>query len=182
MNRIDSRLRIRLHPGTRMTYGMRFLISVLLVFVAGGFAFGQDSSADQQDNKLSPKFTQAAISAMVSIHQAKQNIATVVTRNLPSGYYNPSYAAQAYEQVNVAQVDATTNGDQQAATLLSDYFNNVKSWAENYKAQRESMNATTTMGQDFLKQDPKWQNIESCEKAMNSMLTSREYTEIFACE
>lgn len=156
---------------------------LLLAFAGSGFArsAGQSSSSDSQD-RLSTAFTQAATSAVIGIHQSKQNIANVVNKNLPSGYYNPNLAAQAYEQVRQAQIVAKTNGDQQAATLLNSYFTKVKSWAEKYKSDRQSMNATNTMGQDVLGQDPEWQAIESCEKGLNTMLTNRVYSDIASCQ
>jgi hypothetical protein len=158
------------------------LICVLLVTLVGfRFAFAQESGANAED-KLSRQFTQSATSAMVSIHQVKQSIATVLTKNLPSGYYDPALGAQAYEKVRTAQVNAATNGDQQAATLLNSYFTKVKDWAEKHKSDRQSMNATQTMGQDWLSQDPAWQSIEACEKALNTVLIDRAYKNIPSCQ
>lgn len=125
---------------------------------------------------------QSATSALIAIHQAKQNIATVVTKNLPLAYYNPDLAARAYDQVRQSQIAATTNGDQQAAALLNSYFTNVKTWADKYKADRQSMNATNTMGEDILSDDAGWQAIESCEKAFNTMLANRVYNNIPSCQ
>jgi hypothetical protein len=158
------------------------LICVVLLRLLGyQFALGQDASTNAQD-KLSRQFTQSATSAMVSLHQVKQNIATVLEKNLPGGYYDPNLAARAYENVRTAQTDATTNGDQQTATLLDAYFTKVKTWAEKYKAARQSMNATRTMGEDFLTDDPEWQAINTCEKALNTLLTQGVYHEIRSCQ
>jgi hypothetical protein len=154
---------------------------LLLAFVGFRFAFGQDSVANTED-KLSRQFTQSATSAMVSIHQVKQSISTILTKNLPSGYYDPALGAQAYEKVRTAQVDATTNGDQQAAILLNSYFTKLKDWAEKHKSDRQSMNATNTMGQDWLSQDSDWQTIEACEKALNTVLIDRVYKNIPSCQ
>ena len=158
---------------------------LLLIAPSPGFAAEparQSSSSDSQD-RLSAAFTGPATSALISIHQAKQNIANVVTKNLPLGYYDPKLAAQAYEQVRQSQIAATTNGDQQAATLLNSYFTKVKKWAEGYKAARQSMDATNTIaGPDMLADDSAWQAIESCEKDFNTMLLNRVYDEIASCE
>ena len=177
--------RSSLPPGTRYRTPICrafFLLTavVLLSFGSLRSAVGQDS-ATNTDNKLSTQFTKAATSAMISIHQAKQHIATVVSQNLPSGAYNPDYATRAYEQVRNAQLEATTAGDQQTEALLNSYFLKVKEWAEKYKAARQSMNATRTMGEDFLTRDSDWQAIESCEKAFNTLLINRVYDDIRAC-
>jgi hypothetical protein len=160
--------------------------SFVSVLTSGAAAHAQAATlqtppSDAQ-NSLSAAFTKPATSALIAIHQAKQNIANVVAKNLPIGYYNPNLAAQAYDQVRQAQIAATTNGDQQAAALLDKYFTKVKAWAEQYKAARQSMNATRTMGENMLAQDSGWQAIETCEKAFNAMLVNRVYNEIASCE
>ncbi len=141
----------------------------------------QSPSPASPDN-LSAGFTKSATTALIAIHQSKQNIANVVTRNLPIGYYRPDLAAQAYDQVRQSQLDAITSGDQQAATLLNSYFTKVKTWAEQYKAARQSMDATDTMGENMLAQDSGWQEIESCEKQFNKMLINRVYNGIGSCQ
>ena len=136
----------------------------------------------ESSTALSSGFLRPATSALVALHQAKQNIADVVTKNLPIGYYNPNFAAQAYDQVRQSQIAAKTSGDQNAANLLNSYFTKVKTWAEKYKAARQSLNATNTMGgPDMLKDDPDWQAIESCEKDLNTMLGNRVYNDIASC-
>jgi hypothetical protein len=141
---------------------------------------GQQPNPRPQD-QLTTQFTQNANSALVSIHKTKQNIAMVVTKNLPTFYYDPNLAANAYEQVRAADLSATSNGDRQTSTLLASYFAKVRGWAQKYKADRESMNATTTVGEDFLDNDPDWQAIETCEKALNALLVSRAYSDVSSC-
>jgi hypothetical protein len=148
------------------------------VLIASAFAVSQDLSTQ---DKLSRQFTQSATSAMVSIHQVKQNVARILESNLPSGYYDPQLSAKAYEDFRAAETNATTHGDQQTATLLSSYFTKVKSWVEKYKEQRKDMDATRTMGEDFLNDDPDWHAINTCEKELNSLLTSGSYSEIGSC-
>jgi hypothetical protein len=164
--------------------GMRKSLAVCLAFallLIASSAAALQSSADLQDG-LSKEFTQSATTAMIAIHQAKQNIANVVANNRPSGYYNPNLAAQAYDQVRQSQIVARTSGDQQAATLLNSYLTKVKTWAEQYKADRQSLNATNTIGENTLAQDSDWQAIESCEKAFNEMLIVRKYSDIRSCQ
>ena len=81
-----------------------------------------------------------------------------------------------------SQIVATTNGDQQAATLLNSHFMKVKAWADKYKAARQSMNATDTIGENPLARDSDWQAIESCEEALNTMLIKRVYNAIPSCQ
>lgn len=158
-------------------------VAVLLVLTSSVSAIPgwrvQDASSQQ---KLSKGFMDAATTALVSIHTAKQNILNIVQNNLPSGYYNPRLATTAYEQMRQAQIAATTDGDQQAAALLDSYWQKVKAWADKYKEARQSMNATDTMNKNDIAQDPDLQAIDACEKGFNNMLISRVYNEIPSCQ
>jgi hypothetical protein len=152
---------------------------LLLLLLRPGNSRAQDADTT---TKLSRQFTQSATTALVSIHRTKENIATVVSKNLPGGYYNPNLAAQAYEHLRTAQLSANSDGDQQAALLLSSYFTKVKTWAEGHKVDRQSLNASRTMGENAISQDPDWQAIDSCEKALNAMLISGQYSSISSCQ
>jgi hypothetical protein len=153
---------------------------LLWLLAIPGLMTAQDVGANAND-QLSGKFVQSATVALVSIRDVKQNIATVLSKNLPSGYYDPKLGTDAYEKVRLADVSATTNGDQQAAKLLDTYFAKVKTWAESYKTDRANMNANRTMGEDFLSDDSVYQAIQACEKAYNTMLVNRSYLEIAEC-
>jgi hypothetical protein len=159
------------------------LAAVCLAFslIAPGLAAAWQPPAYDSQEKLSKEFVQPATSALIAIHTSKQNIADVVSKNLPNGFYDPNLAAKAYDQVRQSEIAAHTSGDQKAATLLNSYFTKVKAWADKYKEARQNMNATNTMGEDFLNQDSDWQAIQSCEKAFNTMLTSRAFHDIDSC-
>lgn len=145
----------------------------------------QQPSAQPQSsesaNHLSPAFLRSATSALVAIHECKQNVARVVSKNLPRGFYDPNLAARAFGQVEQTKIDASTDGDHQAATLLNSYVTKVKTWAERHKADRDAMNASRTMGEDPLAQDSDWQAIESCENGLKTMLSHRVFDEIAGC-
>lgn len=167
----------------RAGVSIALLVIVTRIGLAADPALQSADSSPDPSTLLSDEFRKPATSALIAIHQAKQNIAKVVTKNLPIGYYNPNLAAQAYDQVRQSQIAAQTDGDQQAATLLNSYFTKVRTWAEQYKAARQSMDATNTMaGPEMLADDSDWQAIESCEKAFNAMLDSRVYNAIASCE
>jgi hypothetical protein len=179
--KIGSLTRKDCRIGTVQVAAACLAFTLLLAFPGSGAADPVWQASANSQEGLSKAFTQSATTALIAIHQAKQNIANVVSKNQPIGYYNPNLAAQAYDQVRQSQIAASTGGDQQAATLLNAYFMKVKTWAEQYKAARESMNATNTMGENMLAQDSGWQAIESCEKSFNTMLINRVYNDIPAC-
>lgn len=151
---------------------------VLVLLLNAAMATAQ---AQGEENGLSKQFTQSAITAMASIHQVKESIATVVAKNLPGAYYNPRLGSQADLDVRSAQLQATTSADQEAATLLNSYFNKVRNWGLKYKSARESMNGTQTIDEKFLENDSEWQAIETCEKGLNAVLTARTYSNVPSC-
>lgn len=157
------------------------LVSLILTSRLLASPIWQAQDADPQQ-KLSKGFMDAATSALVSIHSVKQNILNIVVNNLPSGYYDPKLGTAAYQQVRQAQIAASTNGDQQAATLLGNYFQQVKTWAEGYKEARQNMDATNTMNKNDITQDPQLQSLDACEKGLNSMLVSGSYSPVDSCQ
>jgi hypothetical protein len=170
-----------LSPRGRAGNALLLLSIFFLACMEIPLAFGQNPDAANGD-ALSREFNQSAISAMVSIHQAKDHMATVISKNLPGAFYDPGLAAEAYEKVRMAEVSATTTGDQQTASLLTSYFTKIKNWADKYKADRQNMNATRTMTHDLLAKDSEWQSIEACEKALNTLLVNRTYAPIGSCQ
>jgi hypothetical protein len=134
--------------------------------------------------KLSKGFMDAATRALVSIHSVKQSVLNIVENNLPtgSGYFDPKLGTTAYEQLRQAQIAATTSGDQQASTLLGNYFQQVKAWADKYKEARQSMDATNTMNRSDITEDPQLQGLDACEKGLNSMLISGVYSDVDSCQ
>lgn len=157
---------------------VKCLVLILVLSLNAAIATAQ---AQSEENGLSKQFTQSAITAMVSVHQVKESIATVVAKNLPGAYYNPHLGSQAELDVRTAQLQATTNADQQVATLLDSYFNKVRNWGLKYKSARESMNGTKTIDEKFLENDSEWQAIEACEKGLNTVLTARTYSNVPSC-
>jgi hypothetical protein len=170
--KIGSLTRKDCRIGTVQVAAACLAFTLLLAFPGSGAADPVWQASANSQEGLSKAFTQSATTALIAI---------LVSKNQPIGYYNPNLAAQAYDQVRQSQIAASTGGDQQAATLLNAYFMKVKTWAEQYKAARESMNATNTMGENMLAQDSGWQAIESCEKSFNTMLINRVYNDIPAC-
>jgi hypothetical protein len=164
-------------------FGLRsiFCPVTCLVFLLSLNAAIATAQVQGEENGLSKQFMQSAITAMASIHQVKESIATVVAKNLPGAYYNPHLGSQAELDVRTAQLHATTSADQQAATLLDSYFNKVRNWGLKYKSARESMNGTKTIDEKFLENDSEWQSIGACEKGLNAMLTARTYSNVPAC-
>lgn len=163
--------------------------SVSLVFCAGVFVLilsprlqgQQDANANSHD-MLSRQFTKSATTAMVSIHELKESIANVISKNLPNGSYNPTLAARAYQGLRAAELDATSEGDNKTVPLLDFYFTKVRTWGNKYSTERRSLNATDTMGENVLDNDSDWIAIQACEKSLNSLLRDRKYNYIHLCK
>lgn len=165
---------------TRRSFTIKVLLLTSLTLLATPHWQAQVADSSQ---KLSKAFMDAATQALVSIHSVKQSVLNIVENNLPTatGYFDPKLATTAYEQLRQAQIAAKTSGDQQAATLLGNYFQQVKAWADKYKDARQSMDADNTMNRSDITQDPQLQTLNACEKGLNSMLISRVYRNVDSC-
>jgi hypothetical protein len=131
--------------------------------------FCQADSADARQ-RLSREYAEQATSALASIHTWKGNMVDVIARHLPSGYYDRNLGVRAYESTSQSQIKAKTDGDHQAASLFDSYFKKVQAWGEKHKAARQTMDASGTMGENDVSDDPDLQTIDACEKALNAML------------
>jgi len=167
--------------GTRRSLAFEVVFVMSLTLLATPLLQAQVADSSQ---KLSKGFMDAGTQALASIHSVKQRVLTIVENNLPaaSGNFDPQLGTAAYEKVRQAQIAATTSGDQQSATLLGNYFKQVKAWADKYKEARQSMDATNTMNRSDITQDPQLQMLDACEKGLNSMLISGTYSSVDSCQ
>ena len=168
---------------SKSDFGFRFRICAVnwMILLLSFTVTSAIAQTQNDENGLSKQFTESAITAMVSIHQVKESIATVVSKNLPGAYYDPHLASRAELDVRTTQLQATTSDDQQTAAMLNSYFSKLRNWGLKYKSARESMNGTNTTSEKFLENDADWQAILACEKGLNAMLTARSYNDIASC-
>lgn len=131
---------------------------------------------------LSQEFTNAALGELAQMREWKGAIETMIAMQIPvTGTYLQDYHARAEEGLRFASVAATTPSDHSAYQLLQSGFNTLANWADSAVANRQALNATRTLGENVLKNDPVLEKISNCGKFLSSMLVSGNYSDSPSC-
>src|SRR5215469_14720064 len=105
----------------RARYGIQIALLFVLANVLTLPLCGQVN--DKSSDKLSPAFSQAALSALADIYRWKETAqAAAKSAALPDMPPGRPLKSSAYEHVRLAQMSANTQGDQQAGAILEKHF------------------------------------------------------------
>lgn len=134
-------------------------------------------------NAMSDRFMNAAIQDLALIKHWRSVLAYGVTKGVPGdGSRLVIEHDKSAEGLRLANVAASTNGDQQAMQLLNNHFNNVNSWNDTLISERKNMNtANYSMTENALSQDPTYQKIAACSEFLAKMLPSGQFSDDGTC-
>jgi hypothetical protein len=89
---------------------------------------------------------------------------------------------RASEALRLSQVAASSNSDQEALQLLTNYVNTVQGWNDTLVSQRKSMDTGQySMTPNSMQNDPAYQKITACSKFLSSMLPSGQFQDNGSC-
>jgi hypothetical protein len=168
-----ARIEERRH-GLRGGFRNRVLLALCLLVIT---PVGRTQDAQDSSQVLSRDFVLSATGALARLHSVKQNMVEVNSSRMPGVEYNKDLAVQAYEKIREAQVNAKSSGDQSTADMLTSYAKRLQGWGEQYRSARESMDASKTMGEDEVRNDPDLQTMDECERGLAAALKRGSYTE-----
>ena len=140
------------------------------------------TSAQIGADRLSPEFQRAAVTALSQMREFKGVMEAVVQQGTPIGgpwiqkFETDSRAALAHTSVAVS-----TEGDHRALPLLQHAWGQLETWAHTIAAERKAMNATRSMNEDALANDPALAKLSECGGDLSQMVASGTFREIAAC-
>jgi len=134
-------------------------------------------------NALSSNFMTAAIQDLALIKDWGTTLAFAVTKGVPGdGSRLVVPRDKAAEGLRLAKVAVSTEGDRNAMQLLSNHFDNVKTWHEHLVTARKSMStANYSMSEDALNHDPAFQKLATCSEFLGTMLPNGTFSDNPAC-
>jgi hypothetical protein len=139
---------------------------------------GAASSADH----LSPEFQTAAINALSQAREYKGLVEGVLEVGAPiSGTWLRNAEGQAVAAVTQAQVAASTEADRNAYAFLNAGFSQLQTWANSAIADRNAMNATRSISENALQNDPTLAKLSRCGRFFNSMVASGKFSDDPSC-
>ena len=89
---------------------------------------------------------------------------------------------RANEALRLTKVAASSNDDQSALQLVTNQFNNVKSWSDKLISERKNMNTGKySMTENAMSQDETYQKINTCAKFLDTMLPGGHFQDDSSC-
>jgi hypothetical protein len=133
-------------------------------------------------NHLSHEFQRAAINALSAAREYRGVVVGVLQAGAPiTGTWLQNDEGQAVAAVTQAQIAASTDGDLNAFALLQKGFAQLQTWANAAIADRKAMNATRSLSENALQNDPTLAKLALCGRSFAQMIASGTFADEEAC-
>ncbi len=137
------------------------------------------SSPRQPNTGFSKNFMTSGIEFMSEIREWRNTLANAIANGFPlSEELFAPYRGQAATSLRLAKVAASTQGDQSAAQLLGNEFNNMNNLTNKYLAKRANLDFISP---DALSNDGIYQNVLTCARALAAMATANQFMDDGSC-
>ncbi len=140
------------------------------------------SDPSQAEPKLSKEFVNAGIESLAEMREWASTLALTIKSGYPVGNAMADYQARAAKGFALAHAAASNESDRQALQLLTNEFENLRTWSNNLVQARNSMNAANlTLSQDALLNDALSQKLLRCWQFLGPMLASGRFEDNGSC-
>jgi hypothetical protein len=137
------------------------------------------TAAPNANAGFSKEFLRAGIEEMSTIREWRSALTTAVENQYPiSQDWLGRYQAQATTNLRLAQAAASTDADQNAASLLANEYQKMKQLNDKYVTRRENMRYISP---DAVANDSLDQSIVACGKSLGAMAASGQFTDDGSC-
>jgi hypothetical protein len=180
---IDGRSYVDLETLARIANGTISFREDRIVLSLPGANTAFDQSTSQGSPGMTNDFMKASLQVLSTLKDWTSALAYGIQRGVPGdGSRLVIFHDKAADQLRIANVDATSESDQEALRLLTNHFNLVNNWSNKLIAERKSMDtAKYSITPNALANDETYQKITSCSKFLASMLPSGQFHEDRAC-
>jgi hypothetical protein len=128
---------------------------------------------------FSKGFLRAAIEEMSTIREWRSALTTAIENQYPFTQDGLArYQAQAATNLQLVQAAATTDADQNAASLIANEYQKMKQLSDKYLAKRANM---SYISPNALTNDPLDQSIIACAKSLGAMAASGQFSDDGTC-
>jgi hypothetical protein len=157
----------------------------IMLSLPGGGAAAQSAPAQAASSPPPPnlgfskEFVTAGIEFMSEIREWRNTLANAIANGFPlSDDLFAPYRGQAATSLRLAKVAASTQGDQSAAQLLGNEFNNMNNLTKKYLAKRANLDFISP---DALNNDGMYQNVLTCARALAAMGSANLFSDDGSC-
>jgi hypothetical protein len=131
---------------------------------------------------LSRNFASMAIAELAKMREWRGAVGTILAYGVPVvGTWPQDYHDRVDANLRQVGVAVATAADEESMQLLLNEFSNLTRWANDVVATRQSMNATKTIGENAMNNDPNLAKITNCSRFLSSMLVSGMFSDDQSC-
>jgi hypothetical protein len=131
---------------------------------------------------LSKDFQRTAIAALSQMREYKGVMEGVVQSGTPvGGHWMQNYETEAQAAMAQTAAAASSESDHRTLVLLQNGWGQLQSWAHGIMAERKAMNATRSMSENALANDPALAKLTDCGRGLVQVVTSGTASEVTSC-
>src|SRR5580693_4312817 len=142
-------------------------------------ASGSGTTGQTSPPGFSKEFLSAAIESIAEIREWRVGIATAIENSISvTDSWVSAFQRQANDSLRQASVAAVTATDRAALQLLTNEYNNMRTWSDQLIAARKTLQYTSP---DDMNSDPLFQQVLTCSHSLASMVASGQFQDDPSC-
>jgi hypothetical protein len=142
-------------------------------------ASASGAAGQQSPPGFSKEFLSAAIESIAEIREWRVGIATAIENSISvTDSWVSAFQRQANDSLRQASVAAVTATDRAALQLLTNEYNNMRTWSDQLIAARKTLQYTSP---DDMNSDPLFQQVLTCSHSLASMVASGQFQDDPSC-
>ncbi len=137
------------------------------------------TAGQQSPPGFSKEFLSAAIESIAEIREWRVGIATAVQNSISiTDSWVSTFQRQASDSLRQASVAAVTATDRAALQLLTNEYNNMRTWSDQLIAARKTLQY---MSPDQMNSDPLFQQVLTCSHSLAAIVASGQFQDDPSC-
>jgi hypothetical protein len=142
-------------------------------------ASASGAAGQQSPPGFSREFLSAAIESIAAVREWRTGIATAIQNSISvTDSWVSAFQRQANDSLRQASVAAVTATDRAALQLLTNEYNNMRTWSDQLIAARKTLQY---MSPEDMNSDPLFQQVLTCSHSLASMVASGQFQDDPSC-
>ena len=142
-------------------------------------ASASGAAGQQSPPGFSREFLSAAIESIAAVREWRTGIATAIQNPISvTDSWVSAFQRQANDSLRQASVAAVTATDRAALQLLTNEYNNMRTWSDQLIAARKTLQY---MSPEDMNSDPLFQQVLTCSHSLASMVASGQFQDDPSC-
>ena len=142
-------------------------------------ASASGAAGQQSPPGFSREFLSAAIESIAAVREWRTGIATAIQNSISvTDSWVSAFQRQANDSLRQASVAAVTATDRAALQLLTNEYNNMRTWSDQLIAARKTLQYRSP---EDMNSDPLFQQVLTCSHSLASMVASGQFQDDPSC-